>query len=116
MIDCTEPRRLRHSFETRCRIVRLILDGVPAADAAVRCGASRATGYRLKRRFDEAGWAGLRDRPPIAQHCPHRLDAAAERQILELAVTAVPNPVAARPFGFSDTRIFEGPTPESGFW
>jgi len=84
MIDCTEPRRLRHSFEARCRIVRLILDGTPAAEAANRCGASRATGYRLKRRFDEAGWAGLRDRPPIAKRCPHRLDAAAERQILEL--------------------------------
>jgi transposase InsO family protein len=84
MIDCTEPRRLRHSFEARCRIVRLILVGVPAAEAAMRCGASRATGYRLKRRFDEAGWAGLRDRPPIAKHSPHRLDAAAEQQILEL--------------------------------
>jgi transposase InsO family protein len=84
MIDCTEPRRLRHSFETRCRIVRLILDGMSAGEAASRCGASRATGYRLKRRFDQAGWGGLRDRPPVAKHCPHRLDAAAERQILEL--------------------------------
>jgi transposase InsO family protein len=52
--------------------------------AAVDCGVSRATAYRLVRRYHEAGWAALRDRPPIAKSHPRRLDPAAERQILEL--------------------------------
>jgi transposase len=45
---------------------------------------SRATGYRLPRRYEQQGWDGLRDRPPIARHCPHRLSAEAEAQIVEL--------------------------------
>jgi transposase InsO family protein len=45
---------------------------------------SRATAYRLLARYREAGWDGLRDRPPVARHCPHRLSADAEQQILVL--------------------------------
>ena len=45
---------------------------------------SRSTAYRLLRRYHEAGWDGLRDRPPIAKHCPRRLSVEAEQQILEL--------------------------------
>jgi transposase InsO family protein len=45
---------------------------------------SRATAYRLLRRYQHGGWEALRDRPPIARHCPHRLSADAEAQIVEL--------------------------------
>ena len=45
---------------------------------------SRATAYRLLRRYQEGGWEALRDRPPIAKHCPHRLSAEAEAQIVAL--------------------------------
>jgi transposase InsO family protein len=45
---------------------------------------SRATAYRLLRRYEQQGWAGLRDRPPVAKQCPHRLTAQAEAQIVEL--------------------------------
>jgi transposase InsO family protein len=45
---------------------------------------SRSTAYRLLRRFDEEGWDGLRDRPPIARHHPHRLSVEAELQIVAL--------------------------------
>jgi len=45
---------------------------------------SRSTAYRLLRRYREHGWEGLRDRPPIAHYCPHRLSAQAEVQIVEL--------------------------------
>jgi transposase InsO family protein len=45
---------------------------------------SRLTAYRLLGRFREGGWEGLRDRPSIAQHCPHRLSPQAEAQILAL--------------------------------
>ena len=45
---------------------------------------SRATAYRLLRRYQEGGWEALRDRPPVARHCPHRLSPEAEAQIVEL--------------------------------
>ncbi len=57
------PRRMRFSFESRCRIVALIAQGESPHAAAVACGASRATGYRLWRRYREGGWASLADRP-----------------------------------------------------
>ena len=50
------PRRMRFSFETRCRIVTLIVAGESPAQAAAAFGASRATGYRLWVRYREGGW------------------------------------------------------------
>jgi transposase len=84
MSESRAPARMRHSWEARCRLVRLILDGVAPADAARICGASRATAYRLLARHAAGGWAALRDRPPIATHCPRRLSPEAEAQIVEL--------------------------------
>ena len=52
--------------------------------AAVECGISRATAYRLVRRYQLGGFEALRDRPSIPRSHPRRLDQAAERQILEL--------------------------------
>jgi transposase InsO family protein len=78
------PGRLRHSYSARCRLVGVMLSGVDPQAAAVACGMSRATAYRLLRRYQEGGWDGLRDRPPIARHFPHRLSAEAEGQIVEL--------------------------------
>jgi hypothetical protein len=47
------------SFESRCRIVELILEGASPQAAAAASGASRATGYRLWGRFrTEAGRHG----------------------------------------------------------
>jgi transposase InsO family protein len=45
---------------------------------------SRATAYRLVGRYQAEGWEGLRDRPPIAKRCPHRLSVEAELQIVAL--------------------------------
>ena len=84
MVKGRRPGRLRHSWEARCRLVRLVLSGVAPQAAAVACGVSRATAYRLLRRYQEGGWEALRDRPPIAKHCPHRLSAEAEAQIVAL--------------------------------
>jgi transposase InsO family protein len=61
-----------------------MLSGVSAQAAAAACGASRATAYRLLRRYEQGGWGALRDRPPIAKHHPHRLSPEAEVQIVEL--------------------------------
>jgi transposase InsO family protein len=45
---------------------------------------SRSTAYRLLRRYQQQGWDGLHDRPPIAKRCPHRLSREAEAQIVLL--------------------------------
>ena len=55
-----EPRRMRYSLESRLRIVRLIERGETPARRRRRCGASRASGYRLWRRYQAEGWQGLR--------------------------------------------------------
>jgi transposase InsO family protein len=87
------PRRMRFSFESRCRIVQLVLEGVSAQAAAAACGASRATGYRLWRRFQDDGWAGLLDRPPVPKRQPRRLSADAEAEILQARAYANAGPV-----------------------
>jgi transposase InsO family protein len=78
------PRRMRFSWESRCRIVGLILAGVAPQAAAAACGASRATGYRLWRRYQQGGWAALLDRPSTPRCHPRRLSVDAEREILAL--------------------------------
>jgi transposase InsO family protein len=76
------PQRMRFSFESRCRIVRLIEEGASPQAAAAACGASRATAYRLWSRFREGGWAALADRPSTPKRQPRRLSAEAEQEIL----------------------------------
>lgn len=84
MVESRAPRRVRHSWEARCRLVRLMLEGVSPAQAAVLSGASRATAYRVLVRYREGGWEALRDRAPIAKSHPARLSCEAESQIIEL--------------------------------
>ncbi len=75
------PKRMRYSFESRCRIVSLILAGESPQAAAAACGASRATGYRLWRRFQDGGWAALGDRPSTPIRQPRRLLPEVEAEI-----------------------------------
>jgi transposase len=75
-------RRMRVSFESRCRIVLVIEGGMSPQAAAAACGASRATGYRLWLRYREGGWAALADRSSTPVRQPRRLSAAAEEEIL----------------------------------
>jgi transposase InsO family protein len=76
------PRRKRLSWESRCEIVAMIEAGVCPSVAAVKGGASRATGYRLWRRYQQGGWAALRDRPSTPRRQPRRLSVEQERVIL----------------------------------
>src|SRR5215210_7928495 len=76
------PRRMRFSFESRCRLVLLILEGASPPAAAAACGASRATGYRLWRRYREGGWGALADRRSTPIWQPRRLPLEAEQEIL----------------------------------
>lgn len=83
MLNATQPpRRMRFSFESRCRLVACVLAGESPQAAAAACGASRATGYRLWRRYQEGGWAALADRPPVPKHQPRRLSRELEQRIL----------------------------------
>lgn len=76
------PKRTRYSLESRCRIVQLIVAGASPQAAAAACGASRATGYRLWRRYQEGGWTALADRPSTPHRQPRRLPAEVEQEIL----------------------------------
>jgi transposase InsO family protein len=83
VLNATQPpRRMRFSFESRCRLVSLVCAGQSPQAAAAACGASRATGYRLWRRYQEGGWAALADRPPVPKHQPRRLSRELEQRIL----------------------------------
>ncbi len=87
------PRRMRFSFESRCRIVQLVLEGASPQAAAAACGASRATGYRLWGRYRAGGWAALLDRAPVPIRQPRRLSAEAEAEILAARAYANAGPV-----------------------
>jgi transposase InsO family protein len=75
---------MRYSLESRLRIVRSIEDGLSPAEAASAHGASRATGYRLWRRYQQEGWEGLADRRSTPRRQPRRLGKAEEAQIVAL--------------------------------
>ena len=84
MVQGRRPLRLRHSWEARCRLVGLVLSGLSPQAASTACGMSRSTAYRLLRRYQQSGWEGLRDLPPIAKQHPRRLSPEAEAQIVAL--------------------------------
>jgi transposase InsO family protein len=94
MLNATQPpRRMRFSFESRCRLVPLVLAGQSPQAAAAACGASRATGYRLWRRYQEGGWAALVDRSPVPKRQPRRLSRELEQRILAAREAAKAGPL-----------------------
>jgi transposase InsO family protein len=76
------PRRKRLSWESRCEIVWRIEQGMSPPLAAASGGASRSSGYRLWRRYQQGGWAALRDRRSTPHRQPRRLCAEAEQAIV----------------------------------
>ena len=84
---------MRYSFESRCRAVAAMVAGLRPGVAAQAVGASRATGYRWRRRYVTAGWVGLQERPSTPKHQPRRLDAAAEAEILAARTHSGAGPV-----------------------
>lgn len=87
------PRRMRFSLESRCRIVQLVLAGASPQAAAAACGASRATGYRLWRRYEAGGWEALRDRRSTPQRQPRRLSAQSEAEIADMRARTQAGPL-----------------------
>ena len=69
--------------ESRCEIVAKVrLEGRSPAVVAASSGVHRSSVYRLLVRFDEAGWAGLRERRPVPRRQPRRLEPELEARIL----------------------------------
>lgn len=77
--------RMRYSFESKLRAVRLVEAGMSVAEAARRQGAARSTVQRWWRRFRAEGAAGLRERSSRPRRSPRRLAAEAEIAALRLA-------------------------------
>jgi transposase InsO family protein len=84
---------MRYSLESRCRIVALILAGESPQAAAAACGASRATGYRLWRRYQEGGWSALADRASTPRRQPRRCSRELEQRILAARAYAMAGPL-----------------------
>lgn len=102
------PKRMRFSFESRCRLVSLIVEGMSPQAAAAACGASRATGYRLWRRYQEGGWAALADRPPVPRRQPRRLSRELEQRILAAREYAKAGPlVVASQLGLPASTVWK---------
>jgi transposase InsO family protein len=77
------PRRKRLSWESRCEVVAKVrLEGLSPAVVAATSGLHRSSVYRLVARYDQAGWAGLRDRRPVPRRQPRRLAPELEARIL----------------------------------
>src|SRR6476660_6968201 len=85
-----QPRRMRFS---RCRLEVLNESGMSPPDAAARCGASRATGYRVWRRYRDGGWAALHDRASTPRRQPRRLSVGEEREMIALRQRTLAGPV-----------------------
>jgi len=76
------PARMRYSFESRCRAVQAVRDGMRGDIVAPCQGVSRAQLYRWWRRYQDEGWAGLRERPCTPHRQPRRTSAGLEAQIV----------------------------------
>lgn len=109
MVHGTQPpRRMRFSFESRCRLVSLVLAGESPQAAAAACGASRATGYRLWRRYREGGWAALVDRRPVPRRQPRRLSPDLEQRILAAREYAKAGPlIVAAQLGLPASTVWK---------
>ncbi|MGH3062680.1 MAG: helix-turn-helix domain-containing protein, partial [Gaiellaceae bacterium] len=109
MLNATQPpRRMRFSFESRCRLVSLVLAGESPQAAAAACGASRATGYRLWRCYREGGWSALLDRPPVPRRQPRRLAPELEQRILAARAYAKAGPlIVAAQLGLPASTVWK---------
>ena len=102
------PKRMRHSLESRQRLVALVLEGLAVPKAAERAGFSRAHAYRLWRRFRSEGPSGLLERPSTPKRQPRRLAPELEALICaaRLQQAAGPHQLAG-PLGYSASTIYK---------
>jgi transposase InsO family protein len=70
--------------EQRYRAVLEVRAGVSVTEVAARFGVSRQSVHAWLRRYDQAGLAGLMDRPKRPVSCPHQLPGEVEVLVCEL--------------------------------
>jgi transposase InsO family protein len=66
-------RNAKLNLYARQLIIHRLAEGWSAAEVAEAAGVSRSTVYKWRRRWQEAGVGGLRDRSSRPKHCPHAL-------------------------------------------
>ena len=94
MIKCARPKRMRFSFESRCR-TRLARPrrsepaGCPRPPALRAAPAATGSGVATRR----AAGVRLRDRPPVPRHQPRLLPRELEQRILAAREFAKAGPV-----------------------
>jgi transposase InsO family protein len=72
------------------------------------CGASRATGYRLWRRYQDGGWEALADRPSTPKRQPRRCSPELERRIVEARTCAKAGPrIVAGQLGLPASTVWK---------
>ena len=65
-------------------VLEVVRDGVSVTEVAFRYGVARQTVHRWLRRYAASGLAGLVDRSPTPDSCPHQMPAVVEARIVEL--------------------------------
>jgi transposase-like protein len=65
-------------------VLEVVRDGVSVTEDAFRYGVARQTVHRWLRRDAASGLAGLVDRSPTPDSCPHQMPAVVEARIVEL--------------------------------
>ena len=80
--------------EQRYRAVLEVLEeGTTVTEVARRYGVARQTVHQwLARYANDGGLAGLADRSPRPESCPHQMPAAVEAQIVGMAGASSPGP------------------------
>jgi hypothetical protein len=76
------PRRMRFSFESRCRLVSLIVEGMSPQAARRRLRSEPRDRRSAQASLPGGGWAVLCDRSPVPKRQPRRLPRELEQRIL----------------------------------
>ena len=72
-------------MDERVRFIALLKEtDEPFAALCLQFGISRKTGYKWVECYEQAGPAGLHDRPSVARACPHRTPEPLVRALCEL--------------------------------
>ena len=66
-------------------VLEVLRDGASVTEVALRFGVSRQTVHRWLRRYAARGLAGLADRSPRPDGCPHQMPAEVEALVVGLA-------------------------------
>jgi transposase-like protein len=91
----------------RAVLCQRITSGRPVAQVAAEMGISRTSAYRWWGRYQQAGLAGLVDRPSRAHHHPRRTPATLEVQVLALRQTRKLGPARIGPLvGLAPSTVY----------